>query len=289
MSKLPSVAIVIPAYNEEETIAKCLDACINQTSPADEIIVVNNKSTDNTVKIVRQYQRDYPEANIRLLNQNKYQGITPTRNRGFDNVKCDVIGRIDSDSLVEPYWVEVVRRTFQPKDVAAATGPVLYHDMPLQKAGFLVDEKIRSVLHRLAKDHRFLFGTNMAIRTSSWHEVRHLTQLDLDNEMHEDIDLALTLFENDYEIVYEPTMVAGMSARRLGDSPRDFYRYVMRYERTVKAHGVKSATARIPIFIYLMVYFPIRTVRLFYDGENSRFTLDKLRTELSRIKNFLSD
>lgn len=284
MSKLPSVAIVIPAYNEEEAIGKCLDACVNQTSPAEEIIIVNNKSTDSTVEIVKQYQKEYPDRNIRLLNQNKYQGIAPTRNHGFDNAKSDVIGRIDADSIVDPDWVEAIRKTFQDTHIAAATGPVVYHDMPLQKVGFRVDDKIRNTLHRMAKDHRFLFGTNMAIRSSAWQQIRHLTQLDLENEMHEDIDLALVMFENDLEIVYDPTMIAGMSARRLENSPRDFYRYVMRYERTVRAHGVKSATARLPIFIYLMVYFPIRTVRLFYDGENSRFTLAKLRSELSKIK-----
>lgn len=287
MSKSPSVAIVIPAYNEEETIGKCLDACINQTSPAEEIIIVNNKSTDSTVEIVKRYQKEHPDSNIRLLNQNKYQGIAPTRNHGFDNTKCDVIGRIDADSIVEPDWVEAIRETFQDPVVAAATGPVLYHDMPLQKVGFRVDDKIRNMLHRMAKDHRFLFGTNMAIRTSAWKQIKHLTQLDLENEMHEDIDLALVMFENDLEIVYAPSMVAGMSARRMENSPRDFYRYSMRYERTVRAHGVKSATARLPIFIYLMVYFPTRTIRLFYDGENSRFTLDKLRAELRKIKDNL--
>lgn len=284
MSKSPTVTIVIPAYNEEEAIGKCLDACVNQTSPAEEIIVVNNKSTDSTVEIVKRYQKEYPDRNIRLLNQNKYQGIAPTRNHGFDNSKSDIIGRIDADSIVEPDWVEAIRETFKKASVAAATGPVLYHDMPLQKVGFRVDDKIRNTLHRMAKDHRFLFGTNMAIRTSAWKQIKHLTQLDLENEMHEDIDLALTMFENDLEIVYAPAMVAGMSARRMENSPRDFYKYSMRYERTVRAHGVKSATARLPIFIYLMVYFPIRTIRLFYDGENSRFTLAKLRAELSKIK-----
>lgn len=284
MSKKPTVSIVIPAYNEQESIAKCLDACVSQTSAPDEVIIVNNMSTDDTVKIVRRYQRENPEISIRLLNQTKHQGITPTRDHGFNQVKSDIIGRIDADSIIEPYWVEVVRNTFSHKEVDAATGPVLYHDMPLQRAGFRVDEKIRSTLHRLAKDHRFLFGTNMAMRASAWRQVRHLTQLDLENAMHEDIDLALTLYENDFNIVYEPDMVAGMSARRLEDSPRDFYRYCMRYERTVKAHGVKSRTARLPIFIYLLIYFPIRTVRIFYDGENSRFTFDKLRAELGKIK-----
>lgn len=284
MSKVPSVAIVIPAYNEEGAIVKCLDSCVNQTSKADEIIVVNNNSKDDTVKIIKQYQKEHPDQNIRLLHETKAQGIIPARNHGFNHAKSDVIGRIDADSALEPDWVESVRRTFQDDSIAASTGPVLYHDMPLQKAGFKVDDRIRSALYKMAKDHSFLFGSNMAIRSSAWHQVRDLTNLDPDDLMHEDIDLALTLFENDLKITYDPTMVAGMSARRLEDSPRDFYRYVMRFERTYKAHGVKSATARVPIFIYLLIYFPIRTVRKFYDGETNQFTLQKLRDELTRLR-----
>ncbi len=110
--------------------------------------------------------------------------------------------------------------------------------------------------------------------------------MDEADELHEDIDLALTMFENGLEIIYDPKMIGGMSARRIEDSPRDFYQYVMRFERTFKAHGVKSATARIPIFIYLLTYFPIRTIRKFYDGETSRFTLRKLRDELRHLGDF---
>lgn len=282
MSSLPSVGIVIPAYNEEDSIAKCLDACVDQTSPADEIIVVDNNSSDDTVKIIKKYKKNHPDANIRLIREKK-QGITPARNAGFNAAVSDIIGRIDADSVIDETWIAAVRQAFRLKDVAAATGPVLYHDMPLQKAGFRVDDKIRNTLHRLAKDHRFLFGSNMAIRASAWHEIKDLVHLDENDEMHEDIDLALTMFKNDLEIIYEPNMIAGMSARRLEDSPRAFYQYVMRFERTFKAHGVKSATARVPIFIYLLAYFPIRTVRKFYDGETSKFTLRKLRDELRNL------
>lgn len=280
MSALPTVGIVIPAYNEEDSIAKCLDACIDQTSAADEIIVVDNNSIDNTVIIVKEYQKKHPDANIRLLYETDAQGIVPARDCGFNAATTDVIGRIDADSIVDETWVAAVRHIFKRNTVAAATGPVLYHDMPLQKAGFRVDEKIRSTLHRLAKDHRFLFGSNMALRASAWHSIKGLVNKDTADELHEDIDLALTMFENNLEIVYDPNMIAGMSARRLEDSPREFYQYVMRFERTFKAHGVKSATARIPIFIYLLTYFPVRTVRKFYDGETSKFTLRKLRDEV---------
>jgi glycosyltransferase involved in cell wall biosynthesis len=283
MSKLPSVAIIIPAYNEEETIARCLDTCIAQTSRADEIIVVNNNSKDATEKIVKKYQKEYPEHAIRLFNE-QTQGIIAARNHGFDKAKSDILGRIDSDSIISPTWVEAVRNTFCEEDVAAATGPVQYYDMPLADLGFRVDEKIRNTLHNMAKDHRFLFGSNMAIRRTVWEQVGPLTSLDPDDELHEDIDLALVLFENNFEVIYDPKMIGGMSARRIEDSPRKFYRYVMRFERTFKVHNVHSATARVPIMIYLLTYFPLRTVRKFYDGDTNQFTLQKLRDELSRLK-----
>lgn len=281
--KLPTVAIIIPAYNEEETIAKCLDSCLDQTSPADEIIIVNNNSIDDTVAIVKRYQHANPAANIRLLNE-KEQGIIAARNHGFNMAKSDVLGRIDSDSTISPTWVEAVRQTFSDDNVAAATGPVQYYDMPMQDLGLRVDEKIRNTLHNMAKDHRFLFGSNMALRGSVWQTIGALSNTDPDDELHEDIDLALTLFENGFEVTYDPKMIGGMSARRLEDSPRNFYSYVMRFERTFKAHNVRSATARIPILIYLLTYFPLRTVRKFYDGDTNQFTLQKLRDELSRTK-----
>lgn len=282
MQKPPSVAVVIPAYNEEDSIADCLQSCFNQTVPFSEIIVVNNLSTDATVSIVRELQQDHPE--LVLLEQADAQGIVATRDMGFDAVKADVIGRIDADTILDENWVRSVEQTFIDEKVAAASGPVLYHDMPLPKVGLVLDEKIRSTLHRMAKNHRFLFGTNMAVRRSAWRHVRNLILPDPNDEHHEDISIALALFQNDFEIVYAPEMQAGMSARRIEDGPRDFYRYVMRFENTFRAYDIKSTSARAPIFIYLLIYFPVRTIRKFYDSENNKFTFAKLREDVAQAK-----
>lgn len=271
MSQQPSVAIVIPAHNEERFIGKCLDACLSQTSAPDEIIVVNNKSSDNTVSIVRRYQEENPH-NIRLLNQNEHLGIAPTRNCGFDHARSQIIGRIDADSIVDTDWVETIRQCFQDSAIDAVTGPVHYYDIPLRGPIFRIDRMVRRNLHRTATDQRFLLGANMAIRTSAWQAVRHLTQLDLEDLLHEDIDLALTLFKNNFEIAYESTMVVGASGRRVECSPLDFFRYATRYTRTTKAHGVKSSSARITIAVLMLGYVPVRTLRFFYDAENNRFT-----------------
>ncbi len=283
MVKLPSVSIIIPAYNEEKVIQKCLESCINQIDHADEIIVVNNNSTDQTATIVRRIQRRFPQANIRLLTE-KEQGIIPARNKGFASARSEILGRIDADSIIQEDWVYHVRRLFVKKSIAAATGPVAYHDMPLRRVGLAADTRIRRALHSMAKDHTFLFGSNMAIRKTAWQTIQPYTHMDKDDVLHEDIDLALCLYKNNLTSVYDPAMIGGMSARRLEDSPRDFYNYVMRFERTFKVHDITSRSARIPIFIYILIYFPVRTVRKFYDGETNKFTWQKLRDDLETIR-----
>lgn len=283
--KLPTVSIVIPAYNESESIERCLMTCINQTRRAHEIIVVNNLSTDNTAAIVKRLQKQYKDkATIRLFNQDKAQGITPTRNLGFDRATGEILGRIDADSIIDPAWVREVQGIFADREVMAASGPVVYHDMPARRFGARADDQIRNTLDRLARDHKFLFGSNMAMRATAWHEIKDEVCLDEEDLMHEDMDLALHLFQRDMKIVYDRKMLGGMSARRLEDSPRKFYRYIMRYERTYKRHDIKSAAARIPIFIYLSTYFPLKALRLAYDNEENRISLSLFRTRLAEAR-----
>jgi len=124
---LPSVGIVIPAYNEEDSIRACVTAAIGQTVPAAEIIVVDNKSTDGTSAILDELVAQHPEVPLRILRQESAQGIIPTRDMGFDAVTSDIIGRIDADTLLEPDWVENVARVFldasftRPRDRSSTT------------------------------------------------------------------------------------------------------------------------------------------------------------------------
>jgi glycosyltransferase involved in cell wall biosynthesis len=284
MSQQPSVTIVIPAYNEERFIGRCLDACVDQSSAPEEIIVVNNRSTDNTASVVRRYQEDHPHIDIRLLDQNEYQGLAPTRNYGLDHAKSDVVGRIDADSIIANDWVEALRRRFQDPAIDAASGPAAFYDMPLRGFLFWLDCILRERVQSKAKNERFLFGSNMAIRATAWKAVGHLTQLDPEERLHEDIDLALTLFENDFQIAYDPAMVVGISGRRVESSLRDFYRYLTRYTRTTELHGIKSPAAHTSIITLLLLYYPFRTLRFFYDVENLQFTSSKLRAKVRNLR-----
>ena len=257
----PTVSIVIPAYNEESTIRPCLVAAVLQTVAASEIIVVDNKSTDATGDVVRAVQAEFPDAPILYLQQNEEQGLVPTRNFGLDRAQGEVIGRIDADSILEPNWVEEVQKAFLDLGVAAATGPVLYYDMPLRRFGLKADDTVRQLILKLTREYHFLFGSNMALRRDAWQSIRTEVCRDEDDELHEDIDLSVHLARNHFRVAYVPTMVSGMSARRLEDSPRDYAYYALRFERTYARHGIRNPALRAPMWVFLAIYPVAKAMR----------------------------
>lgn len=262
------ISVVIPCYNEEAAIAHCLAALAVQEPQAFEVIIVDNNCTDRTVEVAKRF------SFVRVVKEAE-QGMTPARNAGMAAAKGDVLARIDADTIVQGGWIEALQRIFADETIAAATGPVQYHDMPAKRAGQFFDQEIRAALDVVASDYRFLFGSNMAVRSDVWRSI--VTDLCNNDDLHEDIDIALHIHEKNGIIKYDRGMVAGMSARRLEDKPKDFYKYVMKFERTYDAHNVKSLTARTPIFIYLATYFPMKALRAVYDGDKHRFSLKKLR------------
>ncbi|UTT61881.1 glycosyltransferase [Microcella humidisoli] len=251
---LPTVSIVVPAYNEEQTIRSCVEAALAQTVAAHEVIVVDNRSTDRTAEIVRELQTSNPDAPLRLLRQFDEQGLVPTRNLGLDSATGEVIGRIDADSVLEPTWVAEVQKAFVDPTVAAATGPVLYYDMPLRRFGLRADDTLRRAMLRLAREYHFVFGSNMALRATAWQAIRDEVCRDEEDLFHEDIDISVHLYDAGLKAVYVPTMVTGMSARRVEESPRDYVSYVGRFDRTYTHHDVRNRALRAPAWVFLAVY-----------------------------------
>jgi glycosyltransferase involved in cell wall biosynthesis len=258
----PTVSIVIPAYNEQDTIKACVLAALDQTVAANEIIVVDNRSTDGTAAVFRALQAAYPDAPLVYLQQNEAQGLIPTRNFGLDHATSDVVGRIDADSVLEPTWVEEVQKAFTDPEVAACTGPVIYYDMPLRRWGAKADDVLRRTLIKITRDYHLLFGSNMALRSWAWQAIRDDVCLDTEDELHEDVDLSIHLHEHKFKVAYSSEMVTGMSARRIDDSPREYYNYVMRFERTYQQHKVRNIALRAPMAIFLSAYPALKAMRM---------------------------
>lgn len=97
------ISIVIPTYNVELLIKRTLLSIINQrNAPEFEIIIVDDCSTDATVKTVESFAQEYPNTNIILLHQEKNMGPAAARNHGMYMAHGDYLAYLDGDDYWEP-------------------------------------------------------------------------------------------------------------------------------------------------------------------------------------------
>lgn len=102
------VSIIVPVYNVENYIGKCLEALINQTYTNIEIIVINDCSTDNSLKVIKTYEKK--ANNIYVINLEKNMGVSNARNLGIKSATGEFIMFCDSDDWYETNAVETLLR-----------------------------------------------------------------------------------------------------------------------------------------------------------------------------------
>lgn len=219
------VSVVVPVHNEEATIVACLNHLLAQTHPVDDIVVVDNNSTDRTRELVTTFAEQH--GNIRLLTE-PTQGVIYARNRGFNAAKGELIGRIDADTRVRPDWVETAVRYFTHEadsSCAMVTGLSLLYDAPFQ--GYAARQHRKRV--PAPREWPTPSGNNCFIRKSAWESVRD--SLDTRVDIHEDAALGIRLRQQGQTIIMLPDLVIEMSPRRFQVLPWkgfDYYRAIVR-------------------------------------------------------------
>jgi len=98
------VSVIVPVYNVENYLEKCLESLVNQTIEDIEIIVVNDGSPDNSQKIIDNYVQKYPNLIKGYVKENG--GLSDARNYGIERANGEYIGFVDSDDYVEPTMFE---------------------------------------------------------------------------------------------------------------------------------------------------------------------------------------
>lgn len=99
------ISIIVPVYNVEDYLYKCLTSLINQTFKNIEIICINDGSTDNSLNILEEYKNK--DNRIKIINQNN-KGVSEARNCGIQKAKGDYILFVDADDCLEPDACEII-------------------------------------------------------------------------------------------------------------------------------------------------------------------------------------
>ena len=101
----PIISIIIPAYNLQNYIGRCLDSVLAQSFKDFEAIIINDGSDDATGEICDSYSRK--DNRIKLINQ-KNRGLGCARNKGLDNAKGELIAFVDGDDVLHPQYLETL-------------------------------------------------------------------------------------------------------------------------------------------------------------------------------------
>lgn len=103
----PKVSVIMPMYNQEKYIAECLTSVIRQSLKDIEIIVVNDGSTDSSLKIVQKIKGDDPRV---IIIDKKNSGYGHSLNVGVDAAKGEYIGIVETDDYILPEMYETLYR-----------------------------------------------------------------------------------------------------------------------------------------------------------------------------------
>lgn len=252
---MATLSIVIPIRNEEDHLAACLDAIAAQTEMPDEVIVVDNNSTDHSVEIARRYPF------VGVVKESK-QGIAHARNAGFNAVTSDIIGRIDADSRLPRDWVRAMRRFLETHPDNLLTGGSYFYDLKLPRLFGFLQGQVAFRANRFIMGHYIAWGSNMAFRRELWLAVRD--ELHNDPDIHEDMDLSMHLHNAGYQITYHAGLKVGVDSRLFSpkrDTRRKHLAYLKMWPRTLYKHRLKRAwLGWVGVYIVYASYHPLFVV-----------------------------
>lgn len=227
------LTLVIPAYNESRHLKLCLDAVSLQTILPDEVIVVDNNSTDKTVEIAKKY------SFVKVVSEKK-QGIYFARNKGFNTARGEIIARIDADSIIPKNWVEHIKDFYADESHAdrAWTSAGYFYNLRMPKVSGWFISQIAYRFNRLLMGHYILWGSTMAITQEQWKAVRPITCAR--NDIHEDLDLAIHLHELGYKINYDSGINVAVYVRRVLADRHKLWDYLQLWPQTLKVHHMRT-------------------------------------------------
>ena len=118
--KMKKVTIILPVYNAENYLKRCIDSILNQTYKDFEIMIINDGSKDSSYEIMTQYEKKYPEK-IKVINQEN-KGVAKTRNESIERADSKYIMFIDNDDYIDNDYLETYARAIEKEDYDIVVG-----------------------------------------------------------------------------------------------------------------------------------------------------------------------
>lgn len=222
---MSKVSIIVPVYNVEKYLRKCIDSLINQTLNNIEIICINDGSTDKSLKILKEYKNK--DSRIILLNQENL-GQSVARNRGIEIAKGEYLGFVDPDDWIDLDYYEKLYNAASTNNTDIAVGEII-RVTGIKKKKFLNFEK-----ETLTDNTKLKFELcDVPEKSYIWNKIYKTQKLKEINLKFEEG----RIFE---DCIFTPQALFFLG--KMVTVPNTYYYYLRRNNSTVKQRSQKANT-----------------------------------------------
>lgn len=123
---MPTISVILPCFNAEKYLAEAIESILNQSFSKFEFLILDDGSTDDTLKIINLYAAE--DSRIRVLRNSDNKGLIFSLNKLIDQAKGNYIARMDADDISKPKRLEVLLNELETKDIDIVSSNFSYID-----------------------------------------------------------------------------------------------------------------------------------------------------------------
>ena len=287
---MDKVSVIVPIYNAESYLEKCVNSIINQTERDIQIILVDDGSTDKSPQICDELS--LKDDRIVVFHK-KNGGLSSARNKGLENAKADYVCFIDSDDIIAPYYVEHLLSLIEKYDCDVAVGK--FETFTDKDPSFdNIDNDVEIVEGKNAIDK--LFGKSYVTATIACNKVYKKSLFDdikfPEGKINEDEATAYRIFYKTERVAFSNSVVYGYYMRdnsitKSKFSKRNFDFLEIAWERCMffKERGEERYYYLfLKIYCWTLLEFSEKTKKILGDSKKSKELVKEFKEKSKILK-----
>jgi glycosyltransferase involved in cell wall biosynthesis len=209
------ITAYIPAYNVAKYLGPTIESLLNQTLPPQELLLIDDGSTDRTLQVAEAYTdpdatKNPHQVPVRIIRHEKNKGLAAARNTAFAHAQHEFVAAMDSDAIADPAWLEYLAPAFDDPEIAGAGGRLI----ETQRTGlgnawrstYLLQDLGERPITMQGNDNRRLGGFGTIFRKSVVQSIGGYNESFRTN--NEDVDLGTRLLAAGYKLHFEPRAIS---------------------------------------------------------------------------------
>jgi glycosyltransferase involved in cell wall biosynthesis len=208
---IEKISVVIPCYNVEQTIVKCLKALKKQSYNSYEVLLVDNGSTDSSVSLIKEFIKKNKVKNFFLFKL-KEKGSCRARNFGIKKATGEIIVNIDADCLPKNDYLQEIEKSYTSEEIGGVAGNIVAYSFSTSVERFLALYTLRGLPESTIFTEYNLIGggfatANLSFTKRIWERIGGFDEKLPCGRYGEDHDICARIYKEGYKIRYNKNAV----------------------------------------------------------------------------------